>query len=396
MKTFKFKKDNNIKVSSQIVPLLDPSFCYVPILDNYKVLVNIGDVVFKHQTLILDENKLEITSPISGIIKSIKNVNTISGEVSALEIENDYKEKSLLYKGIQKSYKKLKLSQIESILEKLYIPVLDLEPIPLKINKNAKYLIINALDKEPYVANNSLLFNNNIDELLDFIDYLSNILNVKKTYITVNIFESDLIDNIVNTLGTYPIIKLKLIENSYPIIIERNFSNYNDNDYQIINASTLNALYYTLKTNTNISEKLITISGNSVEEPKIILTKLGANLSDILDKNIKFKKSKKIDLIYNGLMTGDKKENLDIIVTPDLHSLIINDNIKFITKDCIDCGACLKVCPVLNNPKYVKDNPNSKLSIKQREACIHCNACSYVCPANINFKKIMREKNNEK
>ncbi|NLA33142.1 MAG: hypothetical protein GX864_04315, partial [Mollicutes bacterium] len=122
MRLIKVKKDNSIKVSSSTVSLLDPDFCYIPVYNKYNVLVNIGDKVLKDQPLLSAEFGKIVTSPISGVVKGVKNVLTVNGEVQALVIENDFKEKSINAKGFKNDLSTYKYKDLETILSKLYIP----------------------------------------------------------------------------------------------------------------------------------------------------------------------------------------------------------------------------------------------------------------------------------
>lgn len=63
---------------------------------------------------------------------------------------------------------------------------------------------------------------------------------------------------------------------------------------------------------------------------------------------------------------------------------------EIIEYSCISCGACVKYCPINNNPKYVMDNPNKRMSKLQQKRCLNCNLCSYICPAFINLHKFMK------
>ncbi len=396
MRLFKIKKNNSIKVSSSTVSLLDPDFCYVPVIKDSEIQVEVGNKVLKDQALLILNNNLVITSPISGIFTGFKEVNTVDGIVNALEIENDFKEKSINKKGYRNDLTSYKYKDLESILNMLYIPYLDDKKEHIELNKKIKYLVINAIDDEPYVANNSVLLNNKLEDLLETVDLLAKIIKLDKVFITVSNYETDLITNLINSIGSYPSIELKLINNTYPLILERYF-NYSKKEMQIMNVSSLNALDTVIRSDRVIAEKMITITGDAIKEPKIFILKLGSNIRDIIGSEIKFKPGKsknKIQIVVNGLMKGSEVTNLDLIVTPDLSSIILNKEELFEEENCLNCGACVRVCPVKNNPHYIKNHPNSKTAKKQIDDCLNCNACTYICPANINFKEILKKGDN--
>jgi len=394
MGVLKIEKDNSIKVSSNIVLLLDPDHCYIPFNHEMKLLIKENDNVLKDQAILFTIDNKEVRSPISGKFEMIKKVNTIDGETDAIVLLNDYKERSQSIKGFKINLSQYKYKDLERIFSKIYVPVLDDDLTSVSISNQINTLIIDGINKEPYVANNSALLNNKLEDLLETVNLLINILKIKKTYIAVNNFETDLIVNLLNVLGTYPQIELKLIENTYPIIMKKYFKIEDWKETKIINIPTLNAIDLALRKETSVSEKLITITGNGITEPKLFLVKIGSNIKEIISNNIKFRKGEKIQIIVNGLMKGLEFPDLDLIITQNFSSIILNKEIKFDEKDCINCGACLKVCPIKNNPKFIKDFTNSKTSKKQKDLCINCNACSYVCPVGTNFKEVLKPGDN--
>lgn len=394
MRLLKIKKDPKIKVSSSIVSILDNDFCYIPIYKNYNVLVKLNQPVLKNQAVMLNDLKQEITSPISGKVIGIEKVMTIDGFMNTIVIENDYKEKETSSKGIRKNLDVYKFSDLERIFNKYYVPELDGNLSSVSFSKTTKTLVINTINDEPYIANNEILLTNKIEELLDVIDSMTTVLNLDNTFIAVNNSETSLIEDIMKIIGTYPNINIKLIDNTYPLILENHFNNYDN--IKIINIATLNAIDYVLKKEKNISEKLITITGDSISKKAVVLVKLGANLKEVIEEFLPKKNKKDLQIIANGLMRGKELKDLNLIVTPNLMSIHINEILTLEEKDCINCGACLKVCPIKNNPKFINDYPQNIMSISHKEQCINCNACSYVCPTNKNYKKILnKEDKNE-
>ncbi len=53
-------------------------------------------------------------------------------------------------------------------------------------------------------------------------------------------------------------------------------------------------------------------------------------------------------------------------------------NIAFVSKECVACGSCLKVCPV--NAVAIYKGMYATINI---EKCIGCGSCARTCPAAV-------------
>ena len=58
--------------------------------------------------------------------------------------------------------------------------------------------------------------------------------------------------------------------------------------------------------------------------------------------------------------------------------------------ECINCGACKKICPFNINVK------NCYFDKMKHKNCIGCGLCNYICPAKINLKKVVWGRKYEK
>ena len=158
-----------------------------------------------------------------------------------------------------------------------------------------------------------------------------------------------------------------------------------ENDTAVIKASSFYHLSNFLKRGRLKTDKLITISGDNVKTPSIIKIKIGTPVNKIL----KIIKEKKGESVYfgNGLMSGKEVSINNLVVTEELSSIIImkKENIEMSCKKegkCINCGACIDICPVGINPILFK---NENYYQKCKDKCLKCGLCSYICPVYINF-----------
>lgn len=365
--------DPNIIISSNILNVKKTEYLYIPILSNSKLLINKSKKVKIGTPLITTNNDI-ITSPISGEIIDIKKVSTINGKIDAIEIKNDFEELTAKESKVKKNILNVKKE------------VLDKALALFKINlTNKKNIVLNCIDDEPYTVTESFYLLIEYIDFLEVLDKLSEIYNLN-IFIAVKASSNFSLNELMNYLGMYPNIKLEIVPNLYLLGNNRfllNHLNMEEKETEVIRASNFYHLSNFLKRGRLKSDKLITISGDNIKNPSVIKTKIGVPLRTLLNE-IKEISDKSI-YIGNGLMSGKVMEPEEFIVTEDLTSVIIMkmETLEKINKkegECINCGACIDICPVGINPLLLKNR-----NYCQKDKCLECGLCSYICPVYINF-----------
>lgn len=378
-KLLEIPKDQSIQVSSKIFNFVKPDFVYIPILSPCQLLVKknrpvtIGSSLYK-------TDSLEITSPISGVVQDIKEMNTLNGSSRCLIISNDFREKHINishFKNIDKDC----LNQY--LKEKLNIDL-----------TNKTEIILNCIDDEPYVLTETFYLFIYYEGFLELLDKISQLCNLNIT-ICVKSSNSESITKLLEYLGMYPNIKLKIIPNLY-LLGKTSFLfkhlNLDENSTIVIKASNFYDMYNLIERKKAPNTKLITITGNAIKNPLVASVKIGSKIEDIINSLINLIEEEPI-YVLNGLMSGSEKDIKDIIVTSDLHSIFIMKPKKIPREEkCLNCGACLNICPVNINP-HLLHNPN--YATKVSEKCLKCGLCSYICPSHINFNKYFYGGENE-
>ena len=369
--------DYGIKVSSRVHEYLSPDNVYFPIYKTSKILVKDKETVLKGQ-LILINGEEKIFSSVSGVIAGLKKIKLNNEDKTYLVIANNYKEKS-----IKKSSKKLLELKSKDELEKL----LEENGVSLKI-ENKNILLLNAIDSEPYIVNDSMYLSKNVNSILEGLDNLKRILGLQKVIILLKNTETEILTKVNNMLGTYPDFRIVMVPNYYLIESKDNYKNYLDEDLEDIYELSINdycVFNEILEKNKPLTEKYITITGDEVKNPLVINVKFGTKVINIIEEVIKFKnKNKVLVYYYNGLMKGYKTDISGLIVDKNFKGLVITSECKLKEETCINCGLCLNHCPLNINPI---ENLVNKKEIK----CLDCGLCSYVCPSNINFKNITKK-----
>ncbi len=372
MKYISLKNDYDLKVSSYITDLIDAEYIYVPITDLKTIKIKSNDYVYKGQEL-----ANMVYSPVSGNIIGLQECCDVNNQkFKCLVIKNDGKERFKTPKLNRKTLNDYTLKEVEDILVKYNINIL---------NDLKNILVVNALEDEIYVANKVMLLAKKADVILETLDFLRKIFNIQRVYLVLKNNDSESVQKIISNVGRYPNIKLKLVPNYYGLEDNLNLKNFlfkNEKNLSFIDVKDLILIYNLVKNEKITTKKYITVSGLGVKKPKVLNVKIGTAIADVL-KKVSLKKDDKYIVIGNGLMKGKMVDVTKLIVTDKLESIFIMPRQDRKVQPCINCGLCYECCPRGLNPKYLNELKN--IPIKYQDICNGCNLCSYVCPANISL-----------
>ncbi len=365
------KDEYNLKVSYKVVDYTLPKIVYITIAPTAKVYVKVGDKVLKDQLLAEIKTKKYYSSISGTIIGFCKVKDHNNKNLPAIAIKNNFKEQS----------------------KKIKIDYNNVEQWDLKLSSKLKTLkdctlIVNALEDEPYIANNILIIRDYCEKILKTLDKLANDFNLSKVVIIIGINDKDSINKLWNSIGRYPNITVNLIDSDYTnsceIVLAKKVKKHYSN-FKIISLYDVLKVYNYFINNTLVSQKYMTISGRGVQKPKVINIKYGTPLIQAINDNIKIKKDLEYHFITNGLMKGKEVDLNLLCMNENIDGIIIQDIKSYLEKPCINCGLCAKFCPIGLDPKYLKENK------KYSNKCIHCNLCSYICPSHIDFSKYLKK-----
>ena len=362
MRLIKIDKDENIKCNKEIKNYLDPDYIYVPIEDDANILVRNHDEI-NLDTILWKKGNKEILSSVSGKIVGLKNMYVNEKLKKCIIIENNYREDGVIKKSKRK---------IDSITKEDFIHIIN-KYTNISEDFNSNNLIVSAIDYEVYEMVLSKLTSNYADEILDTIDAIIKILDIKKCLLVIKDNDSDNVISLLNLIGTYPNINLKLMPDLYPIgnksILTRELVGKEKTIF--LDVSDILNILNILRKGKPLNYKYITISGNKLNKTAVLKVKLGTSIQEIIDNTFKIPDDD-YHLVVNGLLSGYELNSLDTIITEEIRSIFITNVITDKETKCLNCGLCVKHCPVGANPRtgYKMDK------------CIKCGLCRYVCPAN--------------
>lgn len=380
-----------------------PKEIYIPLAlgrGTIEVVVKEGDYV-KIGDLLAYKDKpfyVPVFATVSGIVKGVKNIAT-SREHSCdhLIIENDFLE--VFNEGRTLDINLASKDEIVDFIKEKGIVGLGGAGFPMYVKyqtNECENLIINAVECEPYItADDKMMTEFKADFKLG-IQALLKASNASKCYIAIKKYKKDLYNILTELFSDIPSVVIAKVKDVYPMGWERTLiyelfkKRYDKLPIEVkcvvSNASSVISFAQAITKGHIIYQKMVTVSGDGIVEPKNVLVRIGTPLKDIIEHCGGFN-NENIHLILGGPMMGVSCNNLDTVVNTTLNALTILKVVKFESIACLRCGQCVDYCPAglipCNINQAVKAQ-DAKRAIKLNAIdCIECGMCTYVCPSKL-------------
>jgi electron transport complex protein RnfC len=161
-----------------------------------------------------------------------------------------------------------------------------------------------------------------------------------------------------------------------------------DSGVVVQNVATAFAVCQAVELGKPLYERILTVSGGAVKEPKNLWVKLGTCVKDIVEYcGGESENPKKV--IQGGPMTGVALSTYDIYTHKTTGGILLMTAKEAAAEEptpCLNCGKCADVCPMHLMPMQTAFYANSgdfetAGKLGNTMSCIECGACEYICPA---------------
>jgi len=159
----------------------------------------------------------------------------------------------------------------------------------------------------------------------------------------------------------------------------------------VFNAFTAYSVALAVKQGIPFYQRVVTVAGSAVKEPKNLLVRTGTPLSYIFENCGGFNEPPK-KVLMGGPMMGNAMYDLGVGTTKGTNALLAfcADEDKTGEKSqCIRCGRCVEACPMNLLPSYIymfeRVSDFEAMDRYHVTDCIECGACTYNCPARLHL-----------
>ncbi len=162
------------------------------------------------------------------------------------------------------------------------------------------------------------------------------------------------------------------------------------------NVSTAVAIFEAVTRGIPLIQRVATVTGPAVAEPKNVLVRIGTRYSDLIEFCGGLTKPL-AKMVEGGPMMGWARPSLAIPVQKRTSGMLLLDEeaaTPVPERACIRCARCLSACPAMLEPTrlahLVKFERYDQAKAAGLMDCIECGSCSYVCPAHIPIAHYIR------
>ena len=264
-----------------------------------------------------------------------------------------------------------------------------------------EWVIINAVECEPYLTADHRLMLEHADEILVGVTLLMKAVSVNKAFIGIENNKPDAISLMAEKAKAYQGIEVVPLKVKYP----------QGGEKQLIdavvgrqvpappalpvsvgailqNVGTAFAIYEAVMKNKPLFERIVTVTGKSLAHPTNFLARMGTPMSQLIDAcgGLPADTGK---VIGGGPMMGKALLNTEVPICKGSSGvLIMNDkeSKRGEVENCIRCGKCVDACPMGLEPYLLSAlSEHHDWETCEKEdipSCIECGSCQFTCPSH--------------
>lgn len=371
-------------------------------------IVKKGDTVKKGQLIAAGNAPVSsnVHATISGKVVDVSDQpHPALGKCLAITIENDGLDQWDEGIPTERDWEKLDRAEIIEIIKDAGIVGLGGATFPthIKLTPPADIpvdtLIINAAECEPFLTADHRIMLEYTERIVAGILIIKKVLAVDNVIVGIEDNKMDAVKVMTKALAGKPV-KVVAVPTRYPHGAEKMLIKTILNrevpsgklpvsiGVVVQNVGTAMAICDAVRNGIPLIERVVTVSGSAIKEPKNLNLRLGTTFADAIEQCGGLK-SPPEKLIMGGPFMGVTQYTADVPVIKGANGILafteeeINDGPE---SPCIRCGACLQACPMRLNPSMLsilgeRSLADEALNEYHLLDCMECGCCAFVCPA---------------
>ncbi len=262
--------------------------------------------------------------------------------------------------------------------------------------KTVDTVILNAAECEPYLTCDYRQMIERTREIIEGLRIIMKCLGVNNAYIGIEANKMDVYKKIVPLFNDDPDIRVVLLQVKYPqgaehqlikAITGREFKPTQlplEAGCTVYNVSTTYAIWEAIKWRRPLIERVVTITGDGVENPGNFIVRIGTPIEDLLSMAGMKRGVNKV--VFGGPMMGIAQQSISGVCTMKGTGgiLVTREAETWESRACIRCGKCIDACPYGLNPSELSilcEAQKFQQAMEDRNLmeCKECGCCTFIC-----------------
>ncbi|MEW6570729.1 MAG: electron transport complex subunit RsxC [Nitrospirota bacterium] len=356
-----------------------------------------------------------VHSPVSGRVIAIREfLNAMGRMVNSVVIENDGREEWAILKD-DPDYLNLSADAMKEKIKDAGVVGMGGAAFPTFVKlsppkeKPIDTVILNGSECEPYLTGDYRLMLEKPREIIEGLKIVMKILGVKNGFVGIENNKPHAVEAMQQAVHGEESIKACVLPTKYPQGAEKMLikvltgrevpSKALPMDVRVLvqNVGTANAIYEAVRYGKPLIERVVTITGEGINNPANLLVKIGTLISDLIEKcgGLKMETKK---IIAGGPMMGFALPSLDVPVTKGTSGIVALQEGDIIHTEgfgpCIRCGRCIEACPMGLMPSILSIYSEKNFFENAKEYnlfdCFECGSCAFVCPSKRPIVQLIR------